>query len=231
MQNNQITDLIIGSRIFLLCGLRRQGARSPRPPRTWRAGSAAATAARQWRRSAKVSGEAKTDFTRRSRPTRRPRRPGSTSGNCGRPRRRPSRIVYEDHPKLLEAKFNEGVVWEECGTWPRPSRSTRRCCASTPSSDRRSTTWARSTSPRGSVSQAVNYFTARRRPEELGGLRQPGDDPAQPRPAGRRQLVKEAMTTCTAPWPWTRSTSRPTAPWPWCSMITPRPSPSSRWPA
>jgi tetratricopeptide (TPR) repeat protein len=61
-----------------------------------------------------VSQEASKDFAEAAKSFQMAQKTGLNKSNCAEVAGAFGR-VYESHPKVLEAKFNEGVVWEECG--------------------------------------------------------------------------------------------------------------------
>ena len=67
--------------------------------------------------------------------------------------------VYQSHPKLPEAKFNEGVVWEECGDTTRAEQAYQAVLSKHPNHGPSLNNVGQIYFTKGQVGTAVQYFT------------------------------------------------------------------------
>ena len=66
--------------------------------------------------------------------------------------------VYSEHPKVVEAKFNEGVVWEECGDEGKAEKIYQEILAKHPKHGPSYNNLGQIYMRRGQPGQALNYF-------------------------------------------------------------------------
>jgi tetratricopeptide (TPR) repeat protein len=66
--------------------------------------------------------------------------------------------VFQDHPKLAEAKFNEGVVWEECGDIGKAERAYQELVRRHPNHGAALNNLGQIFFARGNHGQAMDYF-------------------------------------------------------------------------
>jgi tetratricopeptide (TPR) repeat protein len=105
----------------------------------------------------KVSKEAKNDFLKAVKQYESAKKAGINRGNCGGPAGAFA-ALYQDHPKLAEAKFNEGVIWEECNDVKKAMQVYEAVLRNHPNFGPALNNIGQIYFTRGNVSQAVSYF-------------------------------------------------------------------------
>lgn len=116
-------------------------------------GTAAAMAPKR-----KISGEAKAEFNKAIKAYKQAEKTGINKSNC-ESLASEFADLYESFPKLLEAKFNEGVVWEECGELAKAEQAYQQLLGKHPQFGPALNNLGQIFFSKGQVSQAVTYFT------------------------------------------------------------------------
>jgi len=101
--------------------------------------------------------------------------------------------VYQSHPKLAEAKFNEGVVWEECGDLNKAERAYKALLQRHPHFGAAINNLGQIYFERGNIGQASTYFqqaSALKNSEAYANMAVLQRNRAL---AGDPQMVKEAI--------------------------------------
>jgi len=105
----------------------------------------------------KVSKEAKKDFAAAVEKYEAAKKSGINRSNCGALANTFAEL-YQDHPKLVEAKFNEGVIWEECNDVKKAMQVYEAIMRKHPSFGPAINNIGQIYFTRGNVNQAVSYF-------------------------------------------------------------------------
>ncbi len=106
----------------------------------------------------KISGEAKAEFKKAVKAYKQAIKTGINKNNCAK-LASDFADLYASFPKIIEAKFNEGVVWEECGDLTKAEQAYQQLLSKSPKFGPALNNLGQIYFSKGQVNQAVTYFT------------------------------------------------------------------------